>query len=121
MPFKRGGKPILFTSFTYDNISISVSYSESEAKDSVESVDEIEDEVHSDPDPNPVLTPNPRPKWAQKVIEVAGNMTGDPSDMKRTRNQLQKENLALCQASSLPSERCNKILVRCYVMVRTDQ
>ena len=121
LPFERGGKTIIPTPFTYDNISISVSNLESEAECPVESIYEIEDEVHSDPNPNPVPTPNPRPKWADKFIEVAGNMTGDPSDMRRTRYQFQKESLALCQANSLPSERCNKLRDRCYMMVRNDK
>ena len=116
-----GGKTIISTPFTYDNVSISVSDSEYEVEDPVESIYEIEDEVHSDPNPNPVPTPNPRPKWADKFIEVAGNMTGDPSDMRRTRYQFQKENLALCQANSLPSERCNKLPESCYMMVRTNK
>ena len=47
-------------------------------------------------------------------------MTGNPYDTKRTRNQFQKENLALCHANSLPSERCNKIHVWWY-MERYDQ
>ena len=64
LPFERGRKTILPTPFTYDNISISISYSKSEAEDPVESIYEIEDEVHSDLDLNIVPTPNPRPKWA---------------------------------------------------------
>ena len=65
-------------------------------EDLVELVYEIEDEVHSDPNPNLGPTPNPRPKWEQKVIEAVGNMIGEPSDMRRTRSYFQKENLALC-------------------------
>ena len=57
LPFERGGTTIISTPFTYDNVSIGVSYSESEVEDYVESVYEIEDEVHSDPDPNPFLLP----------------------------------------------------------------
>ena len=86
LPFEREGKTILPTPFTYDNVSINVSDSESRAKDPVELVYEIEDKVHSDLDQNPVPTPNPRPKWDQRVIEEAGNMTGDLSDMRRTRS-----------------------------------
>ena len=59
-------------------------------------MDEIEDEVHSDLDPNLVPTPNPRPKRAQKVIGAVGNMIGEPSNIRRTRSQFQKENLVLC-------------------------
>ena len=103
LPFERGGKTILYIYFTYDNVSISVSYSKSEVQDSNESIDEMKDEFHKDPYPNTTPTPNPRPKWAHKVIEAAVNLSGDPSDMRRTRSQFQKENLALCQASSLPS------------------
>ena len=38
-------------------------------------------EVHNDPSLNIVPTPNPRPKWAQKVIEAARNMTGESSEL----------------------------------------
>ena len=100
LPFERGGKKILSTPFAYDKVSIIIS--QSKAEDSIESVYEIEDEVHSDPDPNPSPTPNPKSKWAQKVFGASGKMTRNPSDIKRKRNQFQKENLALCQASSLP-------------------
>ena len=112
LPFEREGKTILPTPFTYDNVSISVSDYEYEAGDPVESVYEIGDGFHSDLDPNLVSTPNPRPKWAQKIIEVTRNMTRESSDMRRTRSQFQKECLALCQANSLPSERCNKFQER---------
>ena len=96
MPFERGGKTILSTPFTYDNVSISVLDLEFEVEDLVESIDEIEDEVHSDPDPNPIPTPNPRPKWEQNFIDAIGNMTRDPSEIRRTRSLFQKENLVLC-------------------------
>ena len=95
LPLERGGKNILYTSF-----AISTSISESEAGDSLVLFYEIE--VQGDSYPNPVPTPNPRPKRAQKVIGAAGKMTGNPSDTKRTRNQFQKENLALCHVNSLP-------------------
>ena len=48
LPFEREGKFILPKPFAYDNVSISVSDLESEAKDPFESVYEIEDEVYSD-------------------------------------------------------------------------
>ena len=109
LPFERGGKTILPTPFTYDNVSINVSDSKSKSEDPVESIYEIKDEVHSDLDLNLVPTPNPRPKWAQKVIEAVGNMSQEPSNMRRTRSLFQKENIALCQANPLPSEWCNKL------------
>ena len=76
LPFERRGKTILPTPFTYYNVFISVSDSESEAEDQVVSVYGIEDEVQSDPDLDPVPTPNHMPRWAQKVIEEIGNMNG---------------------------------------------
>ena len=81
LPFEREGKTILPKPFAYDNVSDS----EFEAEDQVESVYAIEDEVQLDPDPDIVYTPNPRPKWAQKVIEAAGNMTGESSNIRRTQ------------------------------------
>ena len=74
LPFEREGETIIPKPFAYDNVSINVSYSEYEAEDQAESVYGIEDEVQSDPNPYLDPTPNPRPKWAQKVIEVVGNM-----------------------------------------------
>ena len=55
--------------------------------------------------PEPTLAPNPRPKWAEKLIEAAGNNVGDPSDQRRTRSQFQDENLALCHTYPLLLER----------------
>ena len=48
---------ILPKPFAYDNVSINVSDSEYEAKDKVESVYGIEDEVQSYPNPDPVPLP----------------------------------------------------------------
>ena len=62
-----------------------------------------------DPTPNP----NPRPKWDKKLIEVVGNIAGDPYVQRRTRYQYQYENLALCHIDPL-------ILERCYMMVGYD-
>ena len=107
--FEREGKTILPKPFAYDNVSINVPYLEYKAKGQVESVYGIEDELQSNPDPNPVPTPNSKPKWAQKVIEVVGNMTGESSDKRRTRYRFQNEILALCQANPLLLERCYKI------------
>ena len=102
--FEREGKTILPKPFAYDNVSISVLDSEFEAEDPVESVYGIEDEVHSDRDPDRVRTPNPRPKWDQKVIEETRNNIGESYDMRRTRSQFKKEILVLFQENSLLSE-----------------
>ena len=44
LPFEREGKLILHKTFTYDNISINVSYSKFEGEDQLESVFGIQDE-----------------------------------------------------------------------------
>ena len=54
MPFEREGKTILPKPFSYDNVSISVSDSEFEAEDKVESIYGIEDEVQWDLDLYPI-------------------------------------------------------------------
>ena len=47
LPFEREDKFIVPKPFSYDNVSINVSYSKSEAEDQVESVLGIEDEFQS--------------------------------------------------------------------------
>ena len=119
-PFEREGKFILPKPFSYDNASLNFIDLEYEAEYQVEPVLGIEDEVQSDLYLDPIPTPNTRPKWAQKVIEAAGNMTGGSSDMRRTRSQFQKEILALCQVNSLLLDRFYKFPERCFMMVRYD-
>ena len=86
LQFESEGKFILPKPFSYDNVSINVLNSKSKEEDQVELVYGSEDEVQSDPDLDLVPTPNPRTKWAQKVIKVVGNMTRDSSNMRRTRS-----------------------------------
>ena len=105
LPFEREGKFILPRPVTYDNVSINVSHSESEAEDKVESIYGIEDEVQSDLDPDRVHTPNPRPKWVQKFIEDSRNMTRESSDKAITQSQFQYESLALCHENPLLPKR----------------
>ena len=50
-------------------------------------------------DPTPV--PNPRPEWAQKIIEGVGNNVGYPFDKRRTRSQFHDENLSFCHTDPL--------------------
>ena len=78
LPLEKGGKNILSTPF-----AVSTSILESEAE-LVVSVYDIE--IQGDLDPNIIPTPNPNPKWAQKVIGAAGKMTRNPLDIKRTSN-----------------------------------
>ena len=120
LPLEREGKFILPKPFSYDNASLNFIDLEYEAEYQVEPVYGIKDEFQLDLDPDSVPTPNPRPKWAQKVIEVVGNMNGQSSDKRRTRYQFQNESLALCHSNPLLLERCYKILERCYSMVRYD-
>ena len=121
LPFKIEGKFILPKPFAYDNISINVSDSEFEAKDQVESVFGIEDEVQSYLDPNQVPAPNPRPKWAQKVIADVGNMTGESCHNRRTRYQFKNYIFTLFQENPPLPERCYKLPEICYMMVRSYQ
>ena len=91
-PLAREGKNISSTSFV---VSTSI-------VEPAVSVYEIE--FQGDSDPNPFPTPK---------LE-AMKMTGNPSHTQKTKN------LALFHAILPPSERCNKLPVRCY-MERSDQ
>ena len=86
LPFEREYKFILPKPFSYDDVSINVSYSESKAEDQVETIFGIEDKVQIVLDLDPIPTPNPRSKWAQNVTEAARNMIGESSNMRRTRS-----------------------------------
>ena len=87
LPLEREGKKIPSTSFA---ISTSIAKL-------VVLVYEIEIQGDSDPDSVPT------PKWE------ARKMTGNPSDTQKGKT------LALCHAILPPSERCNRIPVRCYM------
>ena len=92
MPLEREDKNIPSTSFV---VSTSI-------VEPIVLVYEIE--IQGDSDPDPVSTPKRETR----------KMTGNPSDTQNGKT------LALCHAISPPSERCNKIHVRCY-MERVDQ
>ena len=94
--------------FAYEDVSTDVSNSKSEYEDQEEQDLDIENEDQEDLDPT--LAPNPRPKWAQKLIEAIGNNVGDPSSRRRTISQFQDENLALCHTDPLLPERCYMML-----------
>ena len=51
-----------------------------------------------------------RPKWAAKTIHGAGELAGNPSDLRRTRSQFES---ALCMKDTLFVEKC-------YLMVESD-
>ena len=50
------------------------------------------------------------PKWAQKLIKVAGDVVGKPDDRRRTRSQYQKEYDGLSHTYPLLPERCFMML-----------
>ena len=71
LPFERGGKNIISTTFANDVLS-NVSDSEYEEQDQHDIEIEIEPQEDLDPNPTPFLNQNP--KWAQNLIEVARNV-----------------------------------------------
>ena len=63
-----------------------------------------------DPYPIPIPIQKPKPIWAQKLINAAGNGAGDPEDRRRIRSQYQNEHVALSLIDSLSTVWCNKVL-----------
>ena len=96
-----------------------ISVSENDEQDCHDLDFEIIPQDDLDPDTTPIL--NQKPKWSQKIIEETGNGVGNPDDRRRTRSQYQNEHVALSFIVFLPSEWCNKLPERRYMMVRTDQ
>ena len=109
---KREGKSILPKLFEYDDVSYDYSGPQFEDEDQVESDIDIKDEFNTSLDRDPISTSYPRPKWANKVFEVVGNMVGDSSRKRRTKYEFQYENLTLCHTYPLVIERCYKLLDR---------
>ena len=85
LPFERGGKNIISTPFVNGVLS-KISDSEDEEQDQHDL--DIEVVPHENLDPNLAPIPNqwPKPKWAQKLIEAAGNGPGNLDDRRRTRS-----------------------------------
>ena len=71
-----------------------------------------------DLDPTPIS--NQMPKWAKKLIEAVGNDVGDPDDRIKARSRYQNEYVALSHTCLLPTEWCNKLPGRCYLMIAND-
>ena len=103
LPFERGGKNIISTTFANDVLS-NVSDSEYEEQDQHDLDIEIEPQEYLDPDPTPI--PNQKPKWSQNLIKAVGNISGDLNDRRRTRSQYHNEHVALSHSNRLLSERC---------------
>ena len=53
------------------------------------------------PNPNPIPNQWPKPKWAQNLIESAGNGARNLDDRSRTQSQNQNEHVALSHTASL--------------------
>ena len=54
------------------------------------------------------------------LIEAAGNDVGDLDDRIKMRSQYHNDYVALSHRASLPTEWCNKIPKRCYLMIAND-
>ena len=89
-------------SFPFDDDVLSnVPDSDDEEQDHHDLDVDLEPQENLDPDPAPI--PNQRPKWAQKLMEVAGNVARNPDDRRRTRSQYKNEHVTLSHTVSLPS------------------
>ena len=71
-----------------------------------------------DLDPTPIL--NQKPKWAENLIEEVGNIVWVPNDRRRMRSQYQNQHVSLSRTASPPTEWCNKLPHRCYLMIEND-
>ena len=80
-----------------------VSDSEYEGNYNHENDNDIESQEY--PDLGPTNFQNQRPKWAQNLIEAAGNVAVDLDDKRRTRSQYQNEHVTLYNLVSLPLMR----------------
>ena len=67
-------------------------------------IDDDVDDMHSDHD-SPI-----RPKWAEKTIQVAGDLVGDPLDSRKTRSEFHNA-FSTCELN---------LSERCYMMVGFD-
>ena len=93
-----------------DSVSIpDISDSDSEEEASQHDPD-IELTPKRDLDPYPASTSFQQPKWAQQLIEAAGDDAGDPYDKRKMRSQYHKESVALSHTYPLLPERCFMML-----------
>ena len=74
---------------------------------------DIEIEPQEDPYPYPTPIPNQRPKWDQKLIQVARDIVGDPYEKIRTMSQCHNEHDILSHLDPLLPNRCFMIMGSC--------
>jgi hypothetical protein len=80
--------------------------SSDESSDSEESDDSYSESVQSDVEsehPDAVAEPEQRPKWAQTTLQDAGDLVGDPANIRRTRSDFKEPPIALTTTEPLPS------------------
>ena len=78
--------------------------SDSDEEDQYQRDPIIETESHEILEPNPISIPaqNPKPRWAQNLIDAAGYGARNPEDKRRIRSQYQNEHAALSLTDLLP-------------------
>jgi hypothetical protein len=81
--------------------------SSDESSDSEESDDSYSESVQSDVEsehPDAVAELEQRPKWAQTTLQDAGDLVGDPANIRRTRSDFKEPPIALTTTEPLPSQ-----------------
>ena len=107
--------------FDDDDDVLQVSDSDEEDHIQHDPVIETESQEILDPDPVPIPNQNPKPIWAQKLLDAVGSGVGNPEDRRRTMSQYQNEHVSLSLIDSVPTEWCNKVQGRCYLIIVNDQ
>ena len=83
-PVEEEGRSDLPTPSAHDGDQSDIYSDDPDSKfkyeDQVEPYLDVEYEDQADPDPYLSLAPNPRPKWAQKLIEYVGSNVWHPYD-----------------------------------------
>ena len=95
---------------------LQVSYSHEEDHIQHDPIIETESQEIIDLDLVPIPNQNPKPRWAQMLLDAVGSGAGVPEDKRRTRSHNQNEHAAL----SL-TEWCSKVPGRCYLIMVNDQ
>ena len=55
------------------------------------------------------------------MIDAVGDGVANPEDRRRTRSEYQKEHVSLSLTDSLPTEWCNKVPGKCFMMIENYQ